>query len=176
MSSQPLKDHSVAVYANHEQAEAAVKCLHDEGFSMKNLSIIGQNNETAEHPVGFINTGERMMSWGKLGAFWGSVWGLMVGSAMIFVPGIGTLMFAGWIVLGLEGAVIGAGVGTLSAALVGIGIPRDSVIHYETAIKEGNFLVLAHGSSAEVQRAKDLLDLTPALRVDRYKPLEKVAS
>ncbi|MEQ1934901.1 MAG: general stress protein [Fimbriimonadaceae bacterium] len=176
MSDHPLKDHSIAVYANHDQAEAAVKCLSDAGFSMRNLSIIGQNYETEEHPIGFINTGERMKSWGKLGAFWGTIWGLVFGSAMIFVPGFGYLMFAGWIVAGLEGMVIGAGLGTLTAALVSLGIPHDSVIQYETAVKEGNFLVLAHGSDSEVQRAKDLLDLTPALRVDRYKPLEKVAN
>ncbi len=175
MSNHPLRDHSIAVYETHERAETAVKSLMAAGFSMRNLSIIGQNYETEEHPIGFVNTGERMLSWGKLGAFWGTVWGLLLGSAMLFVPGFGYLMFAGWIVAGLEGAVIGAGLGTLSAALVGIGIPHDSVLAYEVAVKEGNFLVLAHGSNADVQRAKDVLDLTAAARVDMYTAAEKVA-
>ncbi|MEQ1823830.1 MAG: permease [Fimbriimonadaceae bacterium] len=175
MSNHPLRDHSVAVYATHERAEAALKSLTDAGFSLKNLSIVGQNYETEEHPIGFINTGERMLAWGKLGAFWGTIWGIMLGSAMMFVPGFGYVMFAGWIVAGLEGAVLGAGLGTLGAALASIGIPQDSVLAYEVAVKEGNFLVLAHGSNTDVQRAKDLLDLTPADSVGMYSTQEKVA-
>ena len=102
-----LTDHTIAVYGSHEQAETALKILQNADYDMRNLSIIGQNYETEEHPLGFVNSGDRMLTWGKFGAFWGSIWGLLFGSAMLFVPGLGYLVFGGWIVSAIEGAVIG---------------------------------------------------------------------
>ena len=32
-----------------------------------------------ENVVGFYNAGDRMMYWGKTGAFWGGLWGLLFG-------------------------------------------------------------------------------------------------
>ena len=36
---------------------------------MKKLSIVGKDYHTDEHVVGYYNTGDRMMYWGKLGLF-----------------------------------------------------------------------------------------------------------
>ena len=169
-----ITDHSVAVYATHDQAEAAIKALSDSGYDLKKLSIIGQNYATEEHPVGFVNTGDRMLFWGKFGAFWGSIWGLLFGSAMLFIPGIGFVMFAGWLVAVLDGAVLGGGIAAVGAALASIGIPKDSVLKYESALKAGSFLLLVHGSDVEVQRAKDLLATSAATEVDSYSTKQPV--
>jgi len=68
---------------------------------------------TVEHVVGYYNTGDRMKYWGKLGAFWGGLWGFLLGSAFFWIPGIGPLVVAGslvsWIVGALEGATIFGG-------------------------------------------------------------------
>lgn len=163
-----LTDHTVAIYATHDQAEAAIKILNESGYDLKNLSIIGQNYQTEEHPVGFVNTGDRMWSWGKLGAFWGTIWGLLFGSAFMFLPGIGHVMFAGYIIGALQGAFLGGGFGVIGGALASLGVPDNSVVEYESALKAGSFLVLAHGSEQEVLRAKDLMAGTSATRVDSY--------
>jgi len=161
-------DHTVAVYATHTQAENALKTLNSSGYNLKNLSIVGQNYASEEQPVGFVNTGERMWSWGKYGAFWGSIWGMLFGSAMLFIPGVGYFMFAGWLVAIIEGAAIGGGLAALVGALISLGIPKDTVVEYETALKAGSFLLLAHGSEAEVKRAKELMGDTSATRVDSF--------
>jgi hypothetical protein len=163
-----LTNHTVAVYSSHDQAEAAIKQLSGSGFDIKNLSIVGQNYATEEHPVGFVNTGERMITWGKTGAFWGGIWGLLFGSAMIIVPGVGPLLFAGWIVSAIEGAVLVGGIAALGGALASIGIPENSVVAYETALKAGSFLLVAHGSEEEVERAKRILGTTGATQVDSF--------
>lgn len=168
-----ITDHTVAVFATHDQAEAAIKSLNDSGFDMRNLSIIGQDYQMEERPVGFVNTGDRMWSWGKYGAFWGTIWGLLFGSAMMFIPGIGHVMFGGWVVAALQGALVGGSIAALGGALASIGVPEDSVVEYETALKAGNFLVLAHGSEDEVQRGKDILANTPATRVDSFSTKDK---
>ena len=58
----------VAIYQTHVQAEHAVKSLQRAQFDMKQISIIGRDYHTEEHVVGYYNTGDRMMYWGKFGA------------------------------------------------------------------------------------------------------------
>ena len=110
---------------------------------MTRLSIVGKDYHTDENVVGYYNTGDRMKYWGKQGAFWGGLWGLLFGSAFFFIPGIGPLVVAGplvtWIVGALEGAAIMGGLSALGAGLYGMGIPKDSILQYETAIKTGKY-------------------------------------
>ena len=159
----------VGIYSSHTAAEASIKALQGSGFDMKKLSIVGKDYHTEEHVVGYYNTGDRMKVWGKLGAFWGGLWGLLFGSAMFFVPGIGPLLvfgpLVGWIVGVLEGAVVVGGLSALGAALYGIGIPKDSIMQYETALKSDQFLVIAHGTTDEVMRARRILETTGAVSV-----------
>ena len=156
----------VAIFETHNQAEDAVRELQKDGFDMKKLSIVGKDYHTEEHVVGYYNTGDRMKYWGKLGAFWGGFWGLLFGSAFFWVPGIGQVLVAGplvmWIVGALEEAALVAGVSALGAGLYSIGIPKNSILQYETEVKNGKLLLVANGTADEVERAKDLLHQTGA--------------
>ena len=76
----------VAIYDSHSQAEEAVKELQRSGIDMKKLSIVGKDYHTEEQVVGYYNTGDRMKYWGKLGAFWGGLWGILFGSAFFAIP------------------------------------------------------------------------------------------
>ena len=73
----------VAIYATHAQAEEAVKELQRSGFDMKKMSIVGKDYHTDEQVVGYYNTGDRMKYWGKQGAFWGGIWGMLFGAAFL---------------------------------------------------------------------------------------------
>jgi uncharacterized membrane protein len=158
----PATNSVVAVYDSHDEAERAVKALQRAGVDMKSLSIAGRGTHTDEHVIGCYNTGDRMKYWGKVGAFWGGFWGLLFGSALFAIPGIGPVLVAGplvsWIVAALEGAVVIGGVSALGAGLVSIGIPKDSVINYETALKTDKFLLIVHGAPDAVFGARFILD------------------
>lgn len=160
----------VAVYHNHSAAEEAVQQLQQAGFDMKKLSIVGKDYHTEEHVVGYYNTGDRMKYWGKWGAFWGGFWGLLFGWAFFAIPGVGPVLVAGplvgWIVAALEGAVAVGGLSAIGAGLYSIGIPKDSVLQYETALKSDKFLLLAHGTAEEVARARDILQTTQIEKLD----------
>ena len=41
-----------------------------------------------------------------------------------------------------------------------MGIPKDSVIEYETQIKAGKFVVITHGSFDEVSKAQEAFAVT----------------
>lgn len=162
----------VAVYPSHTEAEGAIEKLKASGFDIKKLSIIGKDYHTEEHVVGFYNTGDRVNYWGKFGAFWGAIWGFLMGAGLFFIPGVGPVVIAGpliaWIVGALEGALVIGGLSALGAALYSIGIPKDSVVQYEEAIKADKFVVVAHGTRAEVDKARSILDAAGATRSDVY--------
>lgn len=154
-------DTVVAVYDTHQAAEVALKELQVAGFDMRKLSIVGADYQTEEKVVGFYTIGERMKNWGGFGAFWGGMWGLLVGSALFVLPGMGPLLLAGPVVSALvgalEGAVVGGSMSALGAALVGMGVPEHDAIQYEIDLKAGKFLLLAHGTPAEVDRGREIL-------------------
>jgi uncharacterized membrane protein len=160
------KNSIVAIFESHNQAEDAVRELQKSGIDMTKLSIVGRDYHSDEHVVGYYNAGDRMMHWGKLGAFWGGLWGMLFGSAFFLVPGVGPLLMAGplvtWIVGALEGAAVMGGLSALGAALASIGIPKNSILRYEASLKAGKFLLILHATPEEVDRAKERLDDTQA--------------
>ena len=165
---------AVAVFTSHLEAETAVKELQKSGFDMKKLSIIGRDYHTDEHVVGYYNAGDRMKYWGKLGAFWGGFWGLLFGSAFFLIPGVGPLLFAGpivsYIVGALEGAVVVGGLSALGAGLYSLGIPKNSIIQYETAVKSGKYVLIAHGSELETIHAREILKNTDPEALAEHQP------
>jgi hypothetical protein len=165
----PDKSAAVAIYKTRTEAEAAVKELQRSGFNMKKLSIVGKDYHTEQHVVGYYNTGDRMKYWGKLGGFWGGLWGILFGAAFFWIPGIGPLLVGGPLVAAivgaLEGAVVFGGLSALGAGLYSLGIPRDSVLNYETAIKADQFLLIAHGTAEEVKKAREIITTTKTVEI-----------
>jgi hypothetical protein len=173
-------DIAVAVYDLHTRAEAAVKALQRAGFDMKKISIIGKDYETDEHVVGFLNGGDRAKIFGKLGAFWGGLMGVLFGSALMFVPVVGHVIVLGPLAAalfgGLQGAVLVGGISALAGALVAVGIPKDSVLRYETALKANKFMLVVHGNAQDIKRAHELLQTSGLASFDHHRPQEKPAA
>jgi hypothetical protein len=165
-------DSVVAVFPEHNAAEAAIKKLAAAGFEMKNLSVVGKGYHTDEKVVGFYNIGDRIKFWGSRGAFWGGFWGLFFGGVFMTIPVVGHVIVLGYLaamaVSAVESAVLVGGLSALGAALYSVGIPKDSVIAYEAAVKADGFLVMAHGSAEEMTRAKTILGTANAARLDAY--------
>jgi hypothetical protein len=149
-----------------------VKELQRAKVDLHTLSIVGKDTHTDEHVVGYYNTSDRRKYWGKTGAFWGGFWGLLFGSAFFAVPRVGPVLVAGplvgWIVGALEGAAVVGGLSAIGAGLYGMGIPKDSVLQYEIAIKTDKYLLTVHGTAAEVDKAKEILEATRPISVTMH--------
>src|SRR5258705_1829083 len=162
----------IAIYNTHPEAEAAVNELQRASFDVKRLSVVGKDYHTDEQVVGYYNAGDRMKHWGKLGALWGGLWGLLFGAAFFWVPGIGPLLVAGpltaSIVAALESAVVVGGLSVLGAALFSSGLPKDSVVRYETAIEADKYLLVGHGTDAEISNAKEILRSTNPVELNDH--------
>jgi hypothetical protein len=160
---QPLKEATLPllIFDTRVQAEEAIHTLNKAGFDIKQLSLIGKGYHSEEHALGFYTSGDRIKSWGSAGAFWGGIWGLLLAPAVFFLPGIGLIALAGPMVAALvgalEGAVVVGGLSALGAALTQIGVPEDQVIKFETALKVDKYVLMVHGTAAEVKKAREVL-------------------
>ena len=149
------------IFDTHAEAEDAIVSLNKSGFDVKKLSLVGKGYHSEEHPLGFYTVGDRIRSWGKTGAFWGGIWGILLAPAVFLLPGLGLMVMAGPIVSilvsALEGAVVVGGVSALGAALSQIGMPKNKVIKYETALAADKYVLMVHGSETDADTVRSIL-------------------
>ena len=72
------------------------------------------------------------------------------------------------IVAAVDGVLLVGGLSSLGAALYSLGMPRDSVLQYELAVKADGLLVMARGTDAEMARAEVILETVHPLLLDRH--------
>lgn len=163
---------AVALFDRHPQVEIAVRALQRAGYYMRKISIIGKACENRDGVVGFLSTGYRSRIFGRHGALWSGWMGVLVGSAMMFVPLVGHVVVLGplasTLLRGIQGVVAEDGVSPLAVALMTTGISEDSVLRYEAALKAGKFVLVVHGDAEEIERAYRLLDGSGFSSFDRH--------
>ena len=158
-----IPDAVVAVYATEADLTTAIKHLEHERYDMASLSVLDTGMSQERHVVGFETQGTHAARWAK----WGGLWGWIFG-AFIFVPGIGHVAIGGYLLFMLISAGLGATGGALGGALTSVGIPKDGLPVYESDLRAERFLVIAHGTPGEVDRARTLLDQTTNERLDHH--------
>jgi hypothetical protein len=98
----------------------------------------------------------------------------------VTIPAVGPVIFLGYIaataISAIEGAVVVGGLSTLGAALFSVGVPKDSVIQYEADLKTDDFLVMAHGTTEEMLRAKAVLGAGSPSRLELHTAAPAVKS
>lgn len=151
----------VAGYRSHHEAETAVRLLAKDGLPMDKISIIGRDFETREDVQGFYRPADAALEGAGAGAWFGGLFGLLVGTGLFILPVIGPVLVLGPLAGLVAGAIGGAGVGALVSGLVFLGVPQDQAIKYQERIQAGEFLVVVHGGSpAETERACSALQGT----------------
>ena len=165
-AAKPIPSCVVSIFETHEKAEAAIRKLEAEAIDLQVLSIVGKDMHADDHVYGYYSMGDRLSYCGKQGAFWTDFWNLTSASAFFRIPGVGPLLIAGplalWLVDAIEGAVSATGVDALGAALTSLGIPKGSVAQYESEVRNGRYLFILHGTSAQASQARAVLDRTSA--------------
>ncbi len=106
--------------------------------------------------------------------------GVLFGSAMMFVPVVGHVIILGPLAAtifgGLQGAALVGGASALVGALMAVGIPKDSVLRYETALKADKFMLVVHGDATEIKRAHELLETSGLSSFDHHPAQDEVSS
>jgi hypothetical protein len=166
----------MAFYPRKEDAEAALRLLLQKDFPMDRISLLGQAASSGDDPIGvyYSGIGERMKGWGKMGAFWGGLWGLVTGAAgMFLVPGVGPLLAAGPVVEALTGAAGGAaitggvmaGAGAASQLTVAVhrmGVPQERLEETRELLAGGCHLLMLILADEELKGWREVLAPTGA--------------
>ncbi len=165
-------DSVIAVFADQGAAEMAVRRLTAGGFMVESLSVLGKAYDRDEKVVGFYNTGGQVRFWGERGVFWGRMWSLFSGGLFVTVPVVGPVIVLGHLATtamsAVEGLTDNGGMNAIGVALAGIGIPRDSAIQFEFAVKADGFVVMAHGVGTDIGRARAILADTGPAHLDTH--------
>jgi hypothetical protein len=162
----------LALFGDEARAERSVRELIDRNFPMDMISLLGKAQSSGDDPLGvyYASAGERVKGWGKMGAFWGGLWGLFTGAAGLFlIPGSGALLAAGPVVEAIIGAAAGAGVGGgvmagaaalshLAVVMRRMGIPEDQLEGVQQAVENGEYVVMLRADADEVGRWREVLE------------------
>lgn len=157
-----------AVYPDEQTTEGVVKHLITDGCDMDAVSVLARFHEEEDDTLGVykLNIGDDMRAKGMRGAFWGGMWGMLAGAAgMFFVPGVGAIAGAGYIVEALlGGAAVGAvakgrstDLSHLATAYHRAGVPEDGIQALHDAVEQGKYVLMVRGTERELERWKHLL-------------------
>jgi hypothetical protein len=164
----------VGVYNSLDAAEEAVRKLGQGGFPIQHVSILAKDLGSEKKVHGFVTSCDVAKSSARTGAWVGGIFGLLVGAAFLWVPGVGPLVVAGSLASallgGLEGAVGGAAMTGLLGWLFSLGISKEHILKYEERVKAGKYLLIAHGTEADAQKAKALLEGSGAEELSLHVP------
>jgi hypothetical protein len=80
------------------------------------------------------------------------------------------------VISAIDNAAILGGLSALGAAIYSMGVPKDSVIQYESDVKADRFLVMVHGPADEVDRARHILGTIQPTRLNVHPYLKAVAA
>jgi hypothetical protein len=162
----------VAIYGHIDQAEEAVQTLGKGGFPIQHVSIIAKDLATENKVHGFVTSCDVAKASARTGAWVGGIFGLLVGAAFVWIPGVGPLVVAGSLASamlgGIEGAVAGAAISGTFGWLASLGISKQHIIKYEESVKAGKYLLIAHGPPEEVQKAQAILARTAPAELNAH--------
>jgi hypothetical protein len=154
----------VGVYSTMDEAEQAARALDLAKFPINQISLVTKDISSEKKVHGYVTACDVSKQGAKTGAWVGGIFGLLAGAALMWIPGVGAVVVAGSLASallgGVEGAVAGSALGGILSGLAAWGISKQHILKYEEVVKGGKFLVIAHGSAAEVEKAQKILAAT----------------
>jgi len=153
------------IYPAYASVEYGVDALRAAGFSNTDISVLFPENlgtKDFAHEKG-TKAPEGAATGASTGVVLGGALGWLAGIGSLAIPGLGPFIAAGPIMAALAGAGVGGVVGGLTGALIGMGIPEYEAKRYEGRVKNGGILISIHANtSREVKEAKQILEETGA--------------
>src|ERR1700761_130361 len=148
-----------AIAKNEEQAINLANQLKSAGFSNNDISVLfpdkmGSRDFAHEQHT---KAPEGATVGAGTGAVLGGALGWLVGIGSLAIPGLGPFIAAGPLIAALTGVGVGAATGGIAGGLIGLGMPEYEAKRYEGRVKDGNILMSVHTQdSRERDRAKEI--------------------
>lgn len=175
----------VGMFKYREDAEDAIRTLSELGYDPQGMSVVMKDVKEAERIS--KSQGTKVAEGAASGAVAGGaalgLAGLLVGTGVLALPGLGALFVGGPIAtaLGLTGAaattatgaVTGALAGGIIGSLVGMGASPEVAKEYEEEIKAGGILLAV---PARDTRSDEVRDVYERYRASSVRDLEMPAT
>jgi hypothetical protein len=155
----------LGIYSSRSAVDDAISNLKVSGFSHSDVSVLLPENLGSRELATAKETKapEGATAGAGSGAVIGGALGWLVGIGSLAIPGLGPFIAAGPIMAALAGAGVGGAVGGVTGALVGLGIPEYEAKRYEGRLQKGGILLSVHcDTSNEIKRAKEIMERTGA--------------
>src|ERR1700722_18659271 len=147
------------IATSRSQADLIVDRLKAANFFNNDISVLFPDKGTTRDFAHEKNTKapEGIATGAGTGGVVGGALGWLAGIGSLAIPGVGPFIAAGPILAALSGAAVGATVGGIAGGLVGLGIPELEAKRYEGKIKAGNILLSVHTQDGEeIDNAKKI--------------------
>jgi hypothetical protein len=162
----------VAICNTRTEGESAIREIQNSGIDMMRLSFLGRDYRAKDKLIGRYQSGDHTRYWENLSAFGDGVWGLLSGIALFHIPETGPFLAGGPVASAIIGALEGSptvrGLSAIGSGLHIIGIPRDSILKYERAIKGDKYLIIAQGVEEEITAIKAIIKDNGAVEFDLH--------
>lgn len=156
----------VAVYESFDQAREGVQALEKSTFPSEQVSLVTHSVPEEFLQGKVLQYGDETEKDAAKGAGLGGLLGLLLGTPLLMIPGVGQVLVAGPLATGLTGAIVGGFLG----AMGGWGVHTDHAQQYEEQVKQGRLLVIANGDPQQVAEAQRLLRETAAENIQLHVP------
>ncbi len=139
-----------AIFKEQSNVDQAIRRLIDRGVPEDQISVMGRNFESETRISGFISKKDVIFGGLRTGAVFGSligsVFSLLSGVGVLFIPFVGSVVAAGplgAVLLGAAGGAIAGSAGAgIASFLTTLGMPEDKAAIYQTRLKAGEFLLM----------------------------------
>ncbi|HHP7245080.1 MAG TPA: general stress protein [Elainellaceae cyanobacterium] len=165
----------IETFTTQFEVENSVKTLERDGFNTNQLSIIGKNYKTTDNIHGFlIWHGQEDIGKDEevhFGVWIGGLFSLLKGAGLLFIPGVGSVIVAGYLTSSL-GQLIEETAGddldtnalsSLTSILSSLGMSEKDALRYETQVRAGRYLLISTGTQANLERAQEVLNCSDAV-------------
>jgi hypothetical protein len=156
-----MKKAVFCIVRDYVGASNVVSELKAAGFASNDISVLmpdktGTRDFAHEHHT---KAPEGAIAGAGAGGVVGGALGWLAGIGTLAIPGVGPFVAAGPIMAALSGAAVGAAVGGVGGLLIGLGMPEYEAKRYEGKIQGGNVLVSVHSeNSDDTKRAREIFE------------------
>ena len=164
MSPQLNQQCVVAVFDSLKTAKEALNALETAKIPAECVSLVTHSVEDQTPQTETMQYGDDTASDAAKGAGVGGLFGLLLAAPLLAIPGIGLMLIAGPLAMGLTGAIVGGFLGSMA----GWGVSEDRVAEYEQQVREGAVLIVVNGDPQEVAKSHGILEETPAQSVELH--------
>ena len=142
--------HSVAgIFLSATEAAHALERIRRAGFAEASVNLLVPGSSTRSVPTETAEQPGMGRAIGSVaGGAAGAGWGMLAAAAIGVVPGVGPVLAVG-VVAGILAGIGGAAAGQAIEGALTHGVPKDELVLYEEALRQGRAVVIVVVSDAD---------------------------